>query len=82
MTFAARGLEPRSPNVISPVSAERNFWVLGLEAAAVFEEQATAILNAYHRSLWSIRNPVSVIHNSGLHPQTAVAGGGNGLAAR
>lgn len=60
--FATRGVEPRSPNVISPVSAERNFWILGLEAAAVFEEQATAILNAYHRSLWSIRNPVSVIH--------------------
>jgi hypothetical protein len=49
MTFAARGAEPRSPNVISPVSAERNFWILGLEAAAVFEEQATAILNAMHK---------------------------------
>ena len=43
------------PNVIYPLSTERSFWIDGLEAAAVFEEQATAILNVYREVITVFR---------------------------
>ena len=55
--FATRVIEPRIADVIYPASAERSFWIDSLEAAAVFEEQATAILNAYREVITVFRIP-------------------------